>query len=159
MRDRTPLLLGALAVVVVAAAAALWLLLRSPEDQVRAAIHGGAAAASRRDVAAVMRVVDDNFRGPRGENFAVAYQAVRGTLEGYYLGGVEVEVTPEEFPVTLSHGDEEATAVFTVAARGRPSRDAPWQDVLQTWKVHNRWEVTLRLVDGDWRITSLRTSP
>ncbi len=158
-QDHSPRLLLAITAVVCAAGGGVWWLLQTPEDHVRSAIQAGASAASRRDTPGVMDVVDDAFRGPRGVNFKTASDAVRYALEAHYLGGVEVEVSPEDFPVQCSHQDKRAVARFKVKARGRPQRDGAWQDILEAWKLGDVWEVTLSQRDGHWRITSLQTVP
>ncbi|WP_255516261.1 nuclear transport factor 2 family protein [Luteimonas suaedae] len=115
-----------------------------PEQALREAVDDMEEAIESRDAGALQQWLADDFIGPEGMDRAGARRLA--TLHFMRHDVVGVTLGPREVAL---HG-ERATVRFSAALTAGSGRLLP--DAARVYQVESGW----RLVDGDWRMTSLR---
>jgi hypothetical protein len=124
---------------------------QTPEAQVRSVIAAGEAAAEARDLSALMKLVDPEFRdeqvGGRDE--------LQQYLRGYLVMHQSIHLLTRVNSVELPYRDM-AKVSLTVGTVGRDAVSASALDLAaDVYDV----QLELQLQDGDWRVTRASWRP
>ncbi len=123
----------------------------SPEDEVRAVIGAAEQAAEARDASALLDLVADDYRDPRGNGAEEIRRYVRGYLVAHQSIALLTRIDSIELPAT-----DLARVQATVGMVGKEAEAAgAWDLAADLYE----FDVTLAREDGEWRVTRAEWRP
>jgi len=117
----------------------------SPEDEVRAVVEAAEEAAEARDASALLDLVADDYRDPRGNGAEEIRRYLRGFLVTHQSIALLTRIDAIELPAT-----DLARVQATVGMVGKEAEAAGTWDVAADLY---EFDVTLAHEDGEWRVT------